>query len=336
MIQQIVQGYNAMSDVRNALSLTARNLGNVQFGSVGGGGSSQRGDAARQREEQRIQAASNRPSIYGQNAGGGMSPSNSFIAAYAQQVDRADGSGGGTTSGKVDLGGDDPTGGGGGGGRGGRAALANVYLPRLQAPSEAELAKLVFDAVAAAQTPYNVQRQNLAAEQRRGAQSINQAHRDARSEIGRVLNSWRAATSGLEGRVGSAYQAAAQNLAANMSAANNSLLSRGFRPTAVNPEMLAALQGLGASAQSYATSRRMAGEDMGRDALTGVTQVTQASRGTLAGTYAQVLGQIAAQAAGAEAQARLGAENQIFALRQEIARLNNQTAIQEALANSGR
>lgn len=303
--------------------------GNATSGGGGGARNNERADAARQREEQRNMAAQNRPSMYRPNSRGGMSPTNSLIAGFADLYDRE---GSGPPSNFFDEpGGDDGSGSGSG-----RAALPPVYLPRLEGPNDAQLAQLVFNAVAAARMPFDAERAALRDARVQGDRQITGAGREARSQIDATLGQWRAATSGLENRVGSAYDAAARNLAANMSAANESMLSRGFRPTAVNPEILAAMQNLGANARGYASVRRMAGEDQGRDALVGASQVTQAARGTLANTYALVLGQIGRGAAAAESQARLGAENQIFALREEIARLNNQTAIQEALANSGR
>jgi hypothetical protein len=218
----------------------------------------------------------------------------------------------------------------------GYTAPRPVYLPRLQGPSEAELAQLAFNAVAAARMPYDAQRLNLAMGRSQGQRQIAAADRDARTATAAAYNQWRAATSDLDNRVGGVYDAAARNLAQNMSIANESMLARGFRPQAVNPEILLAMQSLGANARNYAVNRRAAGEDAARQDATGVGQITQAAQGTLVNTYALVLGQIAQQSAASEAQARLDAENRIFALRREIEQLNNQTAIQEALANSGR
>jgi hypothetical protein len=203
-------------------------------------------------------------------------------------------------------------------------------------PSDMELAKLAYSAVDASRMPFNAQRANLQAARTRGMNDIAAAQRDARTGTVQAWDTWRNATSGLEDRVGSAYQSAAAQLAANMNAANASLLARGFRPQAANPEMLAAMGALGANAQSYASTRRMQGEDARANALSGVSQIDQAARGTMASTYSSVLGQIAASAAAAEAQARLDTENRIFELRRQVEQANNQTAIQEALANSGR
>lgn len=230
----------------------------------------------------------------------------------------------------------DPPGGGSPYGGGGRYVRPAVSLPRLQTPSEAELAKLVFDVVAASQLPYAAERQNLARARNEGRVEIASADRQARAGTTAAYNQWRAATGDLDNRVGSVYDAAARNLAENMAIANQSLAERGFRPEAANPEMLAALGALGANARTYSLTRRMAGEDAARADMAGIGQITQAARGTLANTYALVLGQIGQQAAAAEAQARLDAENRIFALRREIEQLNNQTAIQEAMANAGR
>ncbi len=281
---------------------------------------------AEQREAERNQRRQDRVPLYSTDPQTGrVVPGGAVIATANEWATRADANGW------------NPEGGdGGGGGGGGGSYLPPVSLPRLGMPSDMELAKLAYSAVDASRMPFNAQRANLQAARTRGMNDIAAAQRDARTGTVQAWDTWRNATSGLEDRVGSAYQSAAAQLAANMNAANASLLARGFRPQAANPEMLAAMGALGANAQSYASTRRMQGEDARANALSGVSQIDQAARGTMASTYSSVLGQIAASAAAAEAQARLDVENRIFDLRRQVEQANNQTAIQEALANSGR
>ncbi len=280
---------------------------------------------AMQREAERNQRRQDRVPLYNTDSTGRVVPGGAVIATANEWATMADANGW------------NPEGGdGGGGGGGGGSYLPPVSLPRLGMPSDMELAKLAYSAVDASRMPFNAQRANLQAARTRGMNDIAAAQRDARTGTVQAWDTWRNATSGLEDRVGSAYQSAAAQLAANMNAANASLLARGFRPQAANPEMLAAMGALGANAQSYASTRRMQGEDARANALSGVSQIDQAARGTMASTYSSVLGQIAASAAAAEAQARLDVENRIFDLRRQVEQANNQTAIQEALANSGR
>jgi hypothetical protein len=108
------------------------------------------------------------------------------------------------------------------------------------------------------------------------------------------------------------------------------------RNQAVRAQALQSLIGMGQASQDYARNRLKAGEDSARDTLNNSRDVTQAGVGTLQSTYASVLGQIMQQRAAAETGARADHEAQKQALLQRIAEINQQTAVQEAMANSGR
>jgi hypothetical protein len=134
----------------------------------------------------------------------------------------------------------------------------------------------------------------------------------------------------LESRIADIYRVALNDFAVNASKLG------GDRNAAARNQSMQFLAAMGANEAAYGARRLQAGEDQSRNALDGSRQVTAAGRSTLASTYAAVLGQIGAQRSAAEAAARAEVENQKFGLLQEVARINHDIAVREAMANSGR
>jgi hypothetical protein len=213
-------------------------------------------------------------------------------------------------------------------GPGGGRLPSPVTLPRLEGPNDLALAAQLFTAVNAARAPYQAARATLDQSRRTGEKSINTAGVDATRAVSANNQAWRTASAGLDQRIGDAYNQALQQLSGNIGAK--------YRQSPAAIQAMSMLAGLGANAQEYGARRLQQGEASAAGMLNNVSNITQAGKGTLASTYAAVLGQITQQQSAAETAARAQHEAEKQALIQQIAQINHQTAVQEAMANSGR
>lgn len=217
---------------------------------------------------------------------------------------------------------------------GGYAAPPPLVLPRMQLPAPELLAQQAFMAVDAARSPYTAALSALAQSRTQGEQAITMADREAATAGRQIQGDWQRRTAGIEGNIAGIYRQALDGLASVIAANNQSMMNAGFQPAAAGQnEALSRMAGLGASAREAALVRRQLGADMARDQGAAVAGITQAGRGALSSTYAQVLGSLQAQQAAAEAAARFEQFNREMALRQEIDRINYDASVQEAVAN---
>lgn len=259
-------------------------------------------------------------------AGGGRTLINSILDVAQQEADFINNFPGGA---------ENSAGGSGYGydGGGGSGRPAPVALPRMADPHPWLVAKLAYDAVATANAPFDQAVAALDASRTAGQQSINDAGTQARTAMQQDARQYRQATAGLDRQIGAAYERAMASLAGVTQAGQAALTNRGFAadPTAGGP--MGVVASMGAAAQEANLVRRQLGEQAIRESLSGANMVTQAGLGTLSSAYASVLGNINTQRAQAIAAVQRDQQTQYQALLQEIARINHDTAIQEAMAN---
>ena len=229
------------------------------------------------------------------------------------------------------VGGDDF---GGSGPAGGGYAPPPLVLPRMQLPAPELLAQQAFMAVDTARAPYTAALAALAASRQQGDQAITAANREATTAGRQTQQDWQRRTAGIEGNIASVYRDALSQLAGVVADNNKAMMAAGFQPADTGQtNALGRLSGLGAAARESALVRQRLGADAFRDQQQAVAGVTQAGRGALASTYAQVLGGLQAQQAAAEAAARFEQFNREMALRQQIDQINYDASVQEAMAN---